>query len=101
MLYTFDGKTQRLCDWAREKYCRTTYTNLWLRLSHGWTFEEALTSPHSRHYRPIINLARDKNICMDAGIFSQANLANFYGLSPQRISQIIAKGKKKIYRNRR
>ena len=96
MLYTFNGKTQRLCDWAREECCRTNYANLGLRLSHGWTFEEALTTPHLKHYRPIINLARDKNICVDAKILSQTSLARYYGISCQRISQIVANGKKKI-----
>lgn len=50
---TYKGKTKRLSDWAREYglLCHTLYT----RLKHGWSIEEALTTP--------VNNQRRKRAC--------------------------------------
>ena len=41
--YTFDGKTQTLSQWCREK--NMSYKVVWYRLSKGWKFEDAITKP--------------------------------------------------------
>lgn len=47
---TFQGKTQDLCEWARDVGIK--YTTLYSRLHRGWSIEQALTAPvHARHDR--------------------------------------------------
>ncbi len=44
--YTYDGKTQTLSQWCREK--NMSYKVVWYRLSKGWKFEDAITKPVAR-----------------------------------------------------
>jgi hypothetical protein len=45
---TFEGKTQTIAEWAREK--NINYSTLTARLGRGWTTEEALTGNHFVDY---------------------------------------------------
>lgn len=44
--YSYQGKTQTLASWCREK--NMSYKVVWYRLSKGWPFEEAISKPVSR-----------------------------------------------------
>lgn len=50
IFYTFNGKTQTISQWAKEKgWGRTTLDN---RLRAGWSFEKAITTPIDTRFRP-------------------------------------------------
>ena len=41
--YNYEGKTQTLAQWCKEK--NMNYNAVWYRLSKGWKFEDAITKP--------------------------------------------------------
>lgn len=46
IICTLSGKTQTLSQWCREK--KMSYKVVWYRLSQGWDFEDAITTPVAR-----------------------------------------------------
>lgn len=58
------GETKSLAEWAEDPRCRVPYKVLWERLSRGWEFERALTSPQrsSKAYRQITALGETKGL---------------------------------------
>ena len=46
VIYCYEGKTQTLPNWCREK--NMSYKAVWYRLSKGWSFEKAISTPVTR-----------------------------------------------------
>lgn len=46
VIYCYEGKTQTLPNWCREK--NMSYKAVWYRLSKGWPFEKAISTPVTR-----------------------------------------------------
>ena len=46
VIYCYEGKTQTLPNWCREK--NMSYKVVWYRLSKGWPFEKAISTPVTR-----------------------------------------------------
>lgn len=51
-LYTFNGKTQCITDWANDIKCNPI--SLFARLNRGWSFEKAITTPIKRKQNFLI-----------------------------------------------
>ena len=42
------GESKPLGAWLEDQRCAVSYSTVWLRISRGWTAEQALTTPSSR-----------------------------------------------------
>lgn len=61
---TWQGETKSLAAWADDRRCAVSYSILWDRVSRGWEFEKAMSTPQrdGKAYRLLTALGETKGL---------------------------------------
>lgn len=83
LILEFNGKSQTLSQWCRE--LNLPYGTIQYRLSHGWTVDDALTTP-------VVNKSAEKTLTFRGITGNAKQMAEAFGVGSAVLSQRLAKG---------